>query len=126
MGVLSIVLPFDTVGDIDRALAATTWLNLQQLRAYKVPALYASGVRYQRETCLAPRVPGACERFLTARQTLIERFGDCDDLACWRAAELIVQGERARAFAVRSPVGFHILVRREDGRTEDPSKLLGM
>lgn len=124
--VLSIVMPFDSVRDIESALAATTWLNVEQLRTHRLPPLYSSGVRYERESCLAPNVPGACERFLTLRQLISERVGDCDDLACARAAELIRAGERARAYPVRSPVGFHILVRRGDGSIEDPSKILGM
>lgn len=68
----------------------------------------------------------SCERFLTALQLLEERFGDCKDLACYRAAELRLAGEHATAFAVPSSLGFHVKVRRADGGIEDPSIRLGM
>ena len=96
------------------------------MRQHAIPALYTSGVRYAREVCRARAVPGACERFLTASQAISERVGDCATLACWRAAELIVAGERARAVPIRSDVGWHVLVKRADGAIEDPSRRLGM
>lgn len=75
---------------------------------------------------MAPDVPGACERFLTALQCLKEKFCDCDDLAPYLAAELICAGENARPYAIRSSTGWHCLVRRADGTIEDPSRVLGM
>lgn len=102
---------------------------MAQIRWYGLPALYDSGLRFRREVCRAPGVPGACERFLTAAQALAERGAefDCDDIAPWRAAELRLAGEHARAIPVRSPeVGWHIVVRRGDGSMEDPSRVLGM
>lgn len=126
MPVLSIVMPWSSARELALALAVCTAIDVSELRRYRLPPLYASGVRYRREICTAPFVPGACERFLSARQAYAEKWADCDDLACWRAAELIIAGERARAVAHRSSVGWHVIVRRGDGSFEDPSARLGM
>lgn len=59
-------------------------------------------------------------------------IGDCEDAACWRAAELQVKhGIAARPIfkEQQKPDGgmlYHILVRYPDGRIEDPSRILGM
>lgn len=126
--VLSIVMPYRSQGDINAALAATVLCNLHQMRASQLPRLYKSGVRYQREQCLVASVPETCERFLTAVQLLIERVGDCDDLASYRCAELIHTGEDpdARAIVLRTRSGWHAIVKRGDGSIEDPSAKLGM
>ena len=130
MPVLSIVVPFD--GDdplgIDVALACTVVLNLHQMRRRRLPPLYSSGVRYQRERCLVTGVPETCERFLTAEQLLKERVGDCDDLSAYRASELIHSGldPFARARVYRSGTGYHAIVVRGNGAIEDPSAVLGM
>ena len=53
-----------------------------------------------------------------------EKVGDCDDLAPWLAAERIIgkggpRDRKARAVAVSSPgIGWHVVVRRGDGRIE--------
>lgn len=127
-GVLSIIMPFAGRRELTAALAALTALDRAQMRWRKLPPLYASGVRYQRETCLAPHVRETCERWLTAEQLLDEGQGDCEDLACYRAAELQVSGEdqRAEAWPVKTPKGWHIVVKRSDGSVEDPSLRLGM
>ncbi len=58
--------------------------------------------------------------------------GDCEDLACWRAAELVVREKIAArptfTFKPRRNGGmlYHIVVRHPDGKIEDPSKQLGM
>lgn len=134
--VLSIVAPFRSRQDLQLALDVAVTLAVAQLRANpRFPLLYQSGVRYSRDVCLAPRVPGACERFLTPVSALAEsRAGmvpglDCDDLAIWRAAELRVRfgKARARAVPIRSPgIGWHVLVEHGDGQIEDPSVQLGM
>lgn len=127
-GTLSIVVPFRGERDLLIALAATVAINVEQLLFNpRTPKLYASGIRYKRESCLAPTVLGGCERFLTALQTLKEGAGDCDDLASWRAAELIVAGDaNAKAVPVRSGKMWHCIVVHGDGTKEDPSALLGM
>lgn len=128
--VLSVVMPFEGQDDINFALQLATAIALRQLQRFRhIPKLYASGVRWRRDKCLAANVPGACERFLSPLDILREgKVGDCDDLAPWRAAELILGGDRkARAIAIAAPgVGYHALVRRGDGTREDPSRRLGM
>jgi hypothetical protein len=127
--VLSIVVPFDGMADLTVPLAALTAITADQIARYGLPALYASGVRYRTihgaARCRSDRRE-SCERFLSARQLLAEKLGDCKDLAAYRAAELRLQGEDARAFVVPSPTGFHVKVRRADGSIEDPSIRLGM
>ena len=56
---------------------------------------------------------------------------NCEDLACWRIAELRVRhNENARPHITAKKIGnftlFHIMVRRGDGSIEDPSRILGM
>jgi hypothetical protein len=132
-------MPFRDSKDIQLALDMLTLIDERELRRNRrIPSLYKSGVRWKRDVCPAPvaRVAGACERFVSVTLVLEAGYGDCDDLAPWRAAELRVQYERtggrqgdskAMAFPIRSPgIGWHILVRRSDGSTEDPSKVLGM
>lgn len=57
--------------------------------------------------------------------------GDCEDLACWRIAELRqIAGIKAHPKISWRELGgglrYHALVRYPDGRTEDPSLALGM
>jgi len=87
-----------------------------------LPALYSSGVRYRRE-------PAGSERWLRPSTVRSVGAGDCEDLAAWRTAELIVTGQdpASRMSLVRTgPAMLHAIVRRGDGRIEDPSALLGM
>lgn len=112
---------------IQAALDALTALDAEYLRANpRTPSLYTSGVVWQRET---PDHGGHNEeRFLAIPYVLQLGWGDCDDIACWRAAELRVKGDRdARAvvYAVR-PGLWHVIVRNGQGATEDPSRRLGM
>jgi hypothetical protein len=89
------------------------------------PDLYESGVFYQEE-------PAGQEDWQDAPSTLRLGNGDCEDLAAWRAAELRVRyGIQARpSFLWRRKAGgsylYHIQVAHPDGRTEDPSRRLGM
>ena len=106
-------------------LQALTSVNILWLRRNQsAPSLYASGVRYKRE-------PQGREDWQDIPETISRRDGDCEDLACWRSAELIVR-HNIRAFPVfrwrKRPTGilYHIQVQYPDGRIEDPSKLLGM
>jgi hypothetical protein len=112
--------------EIELALGCLTAIDVYEIREYRLPRLYRSGVRYRREVCLVPAVRETCERFLSARKLLQERFGDCDDLSAYRAAELRLTGEQATAVCVASPTGWHCIVRRADGTYEDPSLRLGM
>jgi hypothetical protein len=62
--------------------------------------------------------------------------GDCEDLACFRVAELRVRtGENCKPYVSWQLVQsqkygtftlYHIRVQRADGSIEDPSKILGM
>jgi hypothetical protein len=93
-----------------------------QLREGRYPPLYRSGVRYVEE-------PMGRENWQIPSVTLQLRSGDCEDLASWRAAELVVSGEDRRARAVVKivrPGLMHCIVLRGNGQREDPSKVLGM
>jgi hypothetical protein len=106
-------------------LEALVEIDRLYLRTHRVPPLYRSGVRYRHEPD-----DGTPEEFAAIPQVLRRGWGDCDDLAPWRVAELREAGEAARIrITWRRPRGrrlYHVLVRRADGRIEDPSKLLGM
>lgn len=104
-----------------QALADLQLLLCQRdLAANPQAPLYGSGVRYRRETVGA-------ESWQLPSETARLGYGDCEDLACWRAAELRQQGERARVLVKQvKPRLFHVVVLRQDGTIEDPSKRLGM
>lgn len=60
-------------------------------------------------------------------------WGDCEDLACWRIAELRNQGIRAKPYIKWRPSPnepaidrYHAVLKLPDGRIEDPSRALGM
>jgi hypothetical protein len=96
------------------------------LRAHpETPPLYQTGVRYQEE-------PPGQEDWQDIPTTIALKIGDCEDLACWRAAELRVkygiQAVPTFVWKKRANGGYlyHILVRHPDGRVEDPSRALGM
>lgn len=113
----------------DRALAglleALIAVNFSWLREHpSAPWLYESGVRYEEE-------PPGRDDWQDIPETIALRVGDCEDLGCWRIAELRArQFENAMPFVKRSTVGrrtvYHVAVRRADGTVEDPSRTLGM
>ncbi len=150
-------------------LEALTQRNTDYLKARpKTPRLYRSGVRYQlpeqmNGECKEARVlrealgKNAKQRDVAATLDLVqevfggERFrdigriidnrgGDCDNLACWRAAELRVAGINAKPYmthrerSILSGGGtvYHALVlwppfgSIKYVTSEDPSLLLGM
>jgi len=102
-------------------------VNCSYLRRFpETASLYASGVRYRKEA------PGK-EEWQDIPTVLKQGFGDCEDLACFRAAELTVrEGVPAvpslkwQRIPSKNMVLYHILVERADGSIEDPSKQLGM
>ncbi len=138
-------------------LQATTVVNLNILRVNQVahrkgggkvpliPPLYRSGVRYREE----PQ-NWELEHFDTIPAMIGRRWGDCDDLGPWLAAELIFTRQDPRACVMikwkRRPDNgnrlYHVLVRRSNvpksrvdnhrffadqrGVYEDPSRVLGM
>lgn len=111
---------------LELLLECLTKMNVLFLREHPgTPRLYAAGVRYKRE-------PGGVERWASIPHVLKLGYGDCEDLGCWLAAEYQFRGidRAARAFPKGRPTPHgrlvHIMVRRGNGRIEDPSKVLGM
>lgn len=116
---------------LQRFLDALTYANKVYLHTHPgTPALYDSGVFYREED--------GREEWCDIGECIKRRGVDCEDLACWRAAELQRQGVAAKAVAVcEEKTGgkvrkrfYHIVVRitRPDGVVieEDPSAQLGM
>lgn len=121
--------------------------NQLYLRTHHVPKLYESGVRYENEPFTKdPSLP-KLEEFALIPAIINRGWGDCDDLAPWRVAELREQGEKAKIRVswkkYKGGKLFHITVRRgrnavdpktgrrlvgPDGKPliEDPSRILGM
>jgi hypothetical protein len=120
---LRFVVKWENARDLRRALAFLCAWNTFEHRAYDLPTLYKSGVRYEREK----RVGGKLlEEWRGVRALYDKGTGDCDQLACARVGELRARGERAYPKLVRSAVGYHVKVLRGSGRIEDPSVILGM
>lgn len=126
---LTMVVP-DLPGALNEALEGLVRVNtrllLAAMRAGRpVPPLYTLGIRYK----LEPHR----EWWQTVADNLVEKTGDCEDLASHRAAEHRVAGMLAgipypaRAVCVRTGQRtYHAIVRHPDGRIEDPSRVLGM
>jgi hypothetical protein len=103
-------------------------IAILELRAFpNIPPVYKSGVKYR-----VRRSPCGEDAWRDPLSCLEERIADCKDLACWRAAELIVRlGIMAKPVFIRQerpgdgPL-YHILVEMPDGSYEDPSIILGM
>jgi hypothetical protein len=95
--------------------------NRYLMRTREVPPLYQSGARYQRE----PRGQSP-EIWQTCIQVAQSKLADCEDLVCYRTAELNEQGEHAMIRLTSQGKILHVTVRRGNGRIEDPSKILGM
>ena len=113
-------LRLSSPGELVAALAGLQRAAEVDLRRNAVPPLYESGVTYRRERPMA-------EHWQLPSQALAAGHGDCEDLSAWRAAELQNAGENAEIVLIRAkPRLWHVAVRREDGRIEDPSRLLGM
>jgi hypothetical protein len=127
---------FDTISDGQKfgvmryLLEALTQANIAYLlNAPHTPELYASGVRYLAE-------PDGRDEWQDIPDTLARRNGDCEDLACWRIAELRVRSGDPATHRItvaelpdtrgRMVTTYHITVLRGDGRVEDPSRALGM
>lgn len=100
-------------------------INREVLRHFpEIPNLYDASVKYARED--------GTEDWESILSVIRHRQGDCEDLACWRVAELRERFKEAARPIVRyrNDDGFwhyHIQVLRGDGKTiEDPSARLGM
>jgi len=90
-------------------------------------------VVYRQRQCMHYEFePEGSDNWQDIPETLSLGFGDCEDLASWRVAELRHKGEtNARPYVIHTklPSGqtlYHIQVERADGRIEDPSVQLGM
>lgn len=104
---------------IEHVLEGLVALNAYLISRHNLPPLYETGVRYEREPV---------EYWRHAQIVLAEGWGDCEDLAAYRAAELrVYSGEPARIGIIRTgPRTLHAIVLRANGDTEDPSRKLGM
>jgi hypothetical protein len=110
---------------LEQLLEALVAANIEYLKVCpSAPSLYESGVVYEEE-------PEERDNWQDIPETLGLGNGDCEDLACWRIAELRLRANEHASPLIRwREVGtrtvYHIAVRRADGVIEDPSRLLGM
>lgn len=105
------------------------YIRASRARGQEVPALYDSGVRYLRDAERGTQQSPDSELWLTIPDALSLGGADCKVLAAWRVAELQEDGEDAVPLLKPPRAGgrvWHVVVQREDGTIEDPSKLLGM
>ncbi|HLB45371.1 MAG TPA: hypothetical protein VJK49_08250 [Candidatus Limnocylindrales bacterium] len=94
-------------------------LDYLLLRTGRYPALYEAGIRYKRQN--------DPHRWASVHEVMAAGYADCKNLSAWRAAEFRLQGIPARVIArPSSRTTWHAIVLLPDGRTEDPSALLGM
>lgn len=107
-----------------------TFREFKRKRGRRFPRLYTLArkgrVRYERER-------EAGEEFADALTVLRRGWGDCDDLICWRIAELREAGENAKVVIYarprkrkNDPWRMHCQLRRGDGTIEDPSRFMGL
>jgi hypothetical protein len=123
----AVIFQLDKVERPQRVLEAwfeaLTLTNVSYLRANPgSPSIYASGVVYREE--------GSPEIWRDIPTVTAHGWGDCDDLACWLAAELRVRHQRRAVVSLQrqtTPGLWHAVVRDIDtGATLDPSRKLGM
>lgn len=99
-------------------------IDRMEIRNNRLPPLYRAGVRYVRE-------PRGSENWQDASTLVRAGEGDCEDLACYRTAELRNNGKKAdpyirwRRDSATGMYIYHVLVKRPGG-LEDPSLKLGM
>jgi hypothetical protein len=110
---------------LNAALEAVTKTDERLIQAGQVPhadEAIAAGLKWK------PEPPGD-EHFDHAAKIVQRGWGDCDDLAPYKAASLRVTGEDPGARAVVIPSGpkkWHAIVERSDGTDDDPSADAGM
>lgn len=103
-------------------LGALVFLNRLLIQQKLVGPIYSSGVVYRHE-------PPGVEEFADALTCTQRGWGDCDDLAAWRVAELNEMGIAATLRFEAAPVRrrdwlVHCVVALPDGSREDPTKLV--
>jgi hypothetical protein len=119
---------FGSKKDRDRSRRCVLWLmealcqiNKTYLSTHKMPSLYGSDVVYEIENS---------ENWKDVYNILKDGYGDCEDLACWRVAELQLIGVAARPYIkwkkTRGTWLYHGLVWHPGNKIEDPSLALGM
>lgn len=108
-----------SIDDIKVLVDALVRLDVNQLKRHRYPSIYKSGVRYRREGV-------GREQWQTIEDMLESGFGDCEDFAAWRCAELRMLGIRAQPWFSKRGKTWHVYVKYPDGKTEDPSEKLGM
>jgi len=101
----------------------------------KIPPLYKAGIRYHDDSHL-DCWKGTCriqeDDWQDIRTCLDKKYADCEDLSCWRCAELWLEGINALPFPVlqngekNEAQLWHIQVLWPNGYIEDPSVILGM
>jgi len=129
--------PFAAVGhDVLKAmLECLVQINVALMQSRRFPELYETGIRYRQE-------PLGQENWRDAAIILQTGFGDCEDLAAYRVAELRVRHNipavcvfRWKTLSVKQDGAdrkvklYHILVGvpyKGKVLIEDPSKKLGM
>jgi hypothetical protein len=110
---------------LNAALEAVTRLNEELIKTGDSPTFrqaVANGVRWK------PEPPGA-EHFDHGGIVSDRGWGDCDDLAPLHAASLRTSGEDRGAHAIVVPSGpqrWHAVVKRSNGKIDDPSAEAGM
>jgi len=87
---------------------------------WRLPPLYDSGVKFQ----LPADHGGGVEYFALPPVVFAKGWGDCDQLVIWRLIELHAAGESAECKADWIGGAMHVRIRRENGKTEDPSRIL--
>lgn len=110
---------------LDAALEAVTRLNESLIASGQAPPF---GENVLDRVRWRPEPPGN-EHFDHALKVLARGWGDCDDLAPWRAGSLRATGEDPGATAVvrkSGPSRWHAVVLRSDGSIDDPSRAAGM
>jgi len=82
-----------------------------------LPDLYTTSIVYRPEV--------GTENWRSAKEVYKKGYGDCEDLACYRVAELQEKGVKAElALKKTGKKRWHAIVQLPDGTIEDPSKRL--
>ena len=120
---------FENSRDRNRSRKCILWLmesmcqiNETYLDAHpEIPSIYKTDVIYKMERG---------EYWKDVYNIMGDGYGDCEDLSCWRVAELRLAGVKARPYIkwrkVQGSWLYHALVWRPGNRIEDPSLSLGM
>jgi len=119
---------FENPADKARSRKCVLWLmealvqiNKTYITSHNVPPLYKTDVIYKIEDG---------EYWKDIANILKDGWGDCEDLACYRIAELQSIGIAARPYIKWRKIDnvwvYHALVWRPGNKIEDPSLALGM